>query len=196
MYEISMIWITAAVGLGSSLITLICTKIIDICQEEKKFKRELFKLIFERKTSVVENAMSWYQEALDNYRMLQMSCTAYQEDRESYVLNRLFIAAQQSDKLFKEAPSRLNPIYLYYDFSKVEQKYKSAESMEHINENMNKIATLLAKIQTAEFDSATLKDLKRELKELLLSLSDGFNSQINVILEIQNILRNDYKINM
>lgn len=196
MYEISMIWITAAVGLGSSLITLICTKIIDICQEEKKFKRELFKLIFERKTSVVENAMSWYQEALDNYRMLQMSCTAYQEDRESYALNRLFIAAQQSDKLFKEAPSRLNPIYLYYDFSKVEQKYKSAESMEHINENMNKIATLLAKIQTAEFDSATLKDLKRELKELLLSLSDGFNSQINVILEIQNILRNDYKINM
>lgn len=196
MNEISIIWITAAVGLGSSLITLICTKIIDICQEKKKFKRELFKLIFERKTSVVENAMSWYQEALDNYRMLQMSCTAYQEDRESYALNRLFIAAQQSDKLFKEAPSRLNPIYLYYDFSKVEQKYKSAESMEHINENMNKIATLLAKIQTAEFDSATLKASKGELKELLLSLSDSFNSQINTIFEIQNILRNDYKVNM
>ena len=194
MNEISMIWVTAAVGLGSSLITLICTKIIDICQEKKKFKRELFKLIFERKTSVVENAMSWYQEALDNYRMLQMSCTAYQEDRESYALNRLFIAAQQSDKLFKEAPSRLNPIYLYYDFSKVEQKYKSAESMEHINENMNKIATLLAKIQTAEFDSATLKASKGELKELLLSLSDSFNSQINTIFEIQNVLRNDYKI--
>lgn len=196
MNEISMIWVTAAVGLGSSLITLICTKIIDICQEKKKFKRELFKLIFERKTSVVENAMSWYQEALDNYRMLQMSCTAYQEDRESYALNRLFIAAQQSDKLFKEAPSRLNPIYLYYDFSRVEQKYKSAESMEHINENMNKIATLLAKIQTTEFDSATLKASKGELKELLLSLSDSFYSQINTIFEIQNILRNDYKINM
>ena len=36
MNEISMIWVTAAVGLGSSLITLICTKIIDICQEKKK----------------------------------------------------------------------------------------------------------------------------------------------------------------
>lgn len=68
--------------------------------------------------------------------------------------------------------------------------------MEHINENMNKIATLLAKIQTDEFDSATLKASKGELKELLLSLSDSFNSQINTILKIQNILRNDYKINM
>ena len=196
MNDISMIWVTAAVGLGSSLITLICTKIIDICQEKQKFKRELFRLIFERKTTVVENAMSWYQEALDNYKMLQMSCKAYQEDRENYALARLFIAFQQSDKLFKEAPSRLNHIYLYYDFSKVEQKYKSAESMECINENMNKIATLLTKIQTAEPNNPILKDLKREQKELLLSLADSFNSQINTILGIQNILRNDYKINM
>lgn len=196
MNDILMIWITAAVGLGSSLITLICTKIIEICQEKKKFKRELFKLIFERKTSAVENAMSWYQEALDNYKMLQMSCAAFQEGRETYALARLYIACQQSNKLFKEAPSRLNPIYLYYDFSKVEQKYKSAESMEHINENMNKIATLLTKIQTAEFDNETLKASKGELKELLLSLSDSFNRQIKIILEIQNILRDNYKISM
>ena len=119
MDDLAIIGVTAAVGLGSSLITLIITKIIDTCQEKKKFERELFKLIFERKTSVVENAMSWYQEALDNYRMLQMSCTAFQEGRENYAMARLYIACQHSDKLFKEAPSRLNPIYLYYDFSKV-----------------------------------------------------------------------------
>lgn len=189
-----MIWITASVGLGSSLITLICTKIIDIYQEKKKFKRELFKLIFERKTSVVENAMSWYQEALDNYFMLQMSCKAYQEGREKFALARLYLAAQQSDKLFKEASSRLNSIYLYYDFSKIEQKYKSSEYTEDINENMNKIADLLVKIQTAGSDSLILKESKEELKELLLSLSDRFDSQINSILEIQGILRNDYKI--
>lgn len=196
MNEISMIWVTAAVGLGSSLITLICTKIIDICQEKKKFKRELFKLIFERKTSVVENAMSWYQEALDNYKMLQMSCTAYQEGRENYAMARLYIACQHSDKLFKEAPSRLNQIYLYYDFSKVEQKYKSSESIDVINDRINKIATLIIKIQSAESDSENIGDSKQELKELLLSLADCFNSQINIILEIQAILRNDYKISL
>lgn len=196
MNEISMIWVTAAVGLGSSLITLICTKIIDICQEKKKFKRELFKLIFERKTSVVENAISWCQEALDNYRMLQMSCTAYQEGRENYAMARLYIACQHSDKLFKEAPSRLNSIYLYYDFSKVEQKYKSSESRDEINDRINKIATLVIKIQSAESDSESIGDSKQKLKELLLSLADCFNSQIRIILEIQAILRNDYKISL
>lgn len=196
MNEISMIWVTAAVGLGSSLITLICTKIIDICQEKKRFKRELFKLIFERKTSVVENAMSWYQEALDNYKMLQMSCTAFQEGRENYALDRLYISGQQFYVLFKDSSSRLNPIYLYYDFSKIEHKYKSMESIERINECMNRIGPLLTKMQTTEPNNPILKDLKRELQELLLSLADSFNSQINTILEIQNILRNDYKINM
>lgn len=154
MDDLAIIGVTAAVGLGSSLITLIITKIIDTCQEKKKFERELFKLIFERKTNVVENAMSWYQEALDNYKMLQMSCTAYQEGRENYAMARLYIACQHSDKLFKEAPSRLNPIYLYYDFSKVEQKYKSSESIDEINDRINKIATLIIKIQSYRFSNS------------------------------------------
>ena len=140
--------------------------------------------------------MSWYQEALDNYKMLQMSCTAYQEGRENYAMDRLYIACQHSDKLFKEAPSRLNPIYLYYDFSKVEQKYKSSESIDEINDRINKIATLVIRIQSVESDSESIGDSKQELKELLLSLADSFNSQINIILEIQAILRNDYKISL
>ncbi len=181
MNDIYMIGVTAAVGLGSFLITLIITKIIDTCQEKKRFERELFKLIFERKTSVVENAMSWYQEALDNYKMLQMSCNAYQEGRENYAMARLYIACQQSDKLFKEAPSRLNPIYLYYNSSEVEQKHKSSESTDKINDRINKIATLVTKIQSAGPDSEISRDSKLELKELLLSLSDSFNSQIILI---------------
>ena len=140
--------------------------------------------------------MSWYQEALDNYKMLQMSCAAIQEGRETYALARLYIACQQSDKLFKEAPSRLNPIYLYYDFSEVEQKYKSSESMNRINDCINKIATLVTKIQSTEPDSEISRHSGHELKELLSSLSDSFNSQINTILEIQGILRNNYKINL
>lgn len=196
MDDLAIIGVTAAVGLGSSLITLIINKIIDTCQEKKKFERGLFKLIFERKTSVVENAMSWYQEALDNYRMLQMSCTAFQEGRENYAMARLYIACQHSDKLFKEAPSRLNPIYLYYDFSKVEQRYKSSESIDEINDRINKIATLVIRIQSVESDSESIGDSKQELKELLLSLADSFNSQINIILEVQVILRNDYKISL
>lgn len=196
MNEVSLIWITAAVGLGSSLITLIVTKIIDYRHEKKCFKRELFKLVFERKTNVVEKAMSWYQEAIDNYFLLQMSCDAYKEGLEDYAFARLIIATQQSDKLFKETSICLNPIYLYYDFSKIEKKNKSLESLDLINSTMNKIAGLISKIQADEFDDETLKKDKCELKELLLSLSDSFNSQINTILEIQHVLREDYKITM
>lgn len=196
MNEVSIVWITAAVGLGSSIITLITTKIIDFIQEKKRFKRELFKLIFERKTTVVEKAMSWYQEALDNYSLLQMSCNAYQDGLEDYALTRLIIASQQSDELYKETSNRLNSIYLYYDFSKIEKKNRSGEALELINYTMNKIAALIAKINSDELDKEALKNVKSELKELLLSLSDSFNSQINTILDIQRVLREDYKITM
>lgn len=196
MNEDIMFWVTTAVGLGSSLITLFITKMIDIIQERKKFKRELFKLVFERKTNVVENAMSWYQEALDVYRLLQMSCNAYQEGAEDYAFARLIIACQLSDKVFKESSIRLNPIYLYYDFSKVEQKNKAPEALEYMNDSMNKIAALVAKIQSSEIDSEISESSRNKLKELLLSLSDSFNNQINTIIEIQSILRNDYKIKM
>lgn len=191
-----MFWVTAAVGFGSSLITLIITKIIDAFQERKRFKREIFKLVFERKTNVVENAMSWYQEALDVYRLLQISCNAYQEGLEDYALSRLIIASQQSDRLFKETSSRLNPIYLYYDFSKVEQKYNSQESLEKINDNINKIVALGTKIQSTEADCEISKSSRSELKGLLLSLSDSFNNQTRTIIEIQSILRNNYEIKM
>lgn len=196
MNELSEIWLNATVGLGSALIALIITKMIDFIQEKKRFKRELFKLVFERKTNAVENAMSWYQEAVDVYRLLQMSCNAYQEGLEEYAFTRLIIASQQSDKVFKETSSRLNPIYLYYDFSKVEQKNKASEALEYMNDRMNKIAALVAKIQSSEIDSEISKSLRSELKGLLLSLSDSFNNQLNIIIEIQSILRNDYKIKM
>lgn len=196
MSEVSIAWITAAVGLGSSIITLIITKIIDFVQEKKRFKRELYKLIFERKTTVVEEAMSWYQEALDNYSLLQMSCNAYQEGLEDYALTRLIIASHQSVELYKDASKRLNSIYLYYDFSKIEKKNRSGEALELINYTMNKIAALIAKINSDELDKEALKKVKSELKELLLSLSDSFNSQINTILDIQRVLREDYKITM
>lgn len=196
MNELSEIWVNATVGFGSALITLIITKMIDIIQEKKRFKRELFKLIFERKTNTVENAMSWYQEALDIYRLLQMSCNAYQEGLEDYALARLIIAGQLSDKVFKESSIRLNPIYLYYDFSKIEQKNKSSEALEYMNDSINKIVALVAKIQSSEKDSEISKSSRSELKELLLSLSDSLNNQLNTIIEIQSILRNDYKIKM
>ncbi|MDE7118281.1 MAG: hypothetical protein K2O61_06540 [Bacteroidaceae bacterium] len=196
MNDVSLIWITAAVGLGSSLITLIVTKIIDYRHEKKRLKRELFKLVFERKTNVVEKAMSWYQEALDNYFLLQMSCEAYQDGIENYAFNRLYIASQRVDNLFKEASIRLNSIYLYYDFSKIEEKNKSRESLEMMNNSINKIAVLVAKIQSDELDKETLEKAKCDLKELLLSLSDSLNSQIDTILEIQRVLREDYKITM
>lgn len=196
MNELHDIWVNAAIGLGSALITLIITRIIDVIQEKKRFKRELFKLVFERKSNAVENAMSWYQEALDVYRLLQMSCNAYQEGLEDYALARLITASQLSDKVFKESSIRLNPIYLYYDFSKIEQKNKAPEALEYMNDSMNKIVALVAKIQSSEMDSEILKSSRSELKELLLSLSDSLNNQLNTIIEIQSILRNDYKIKM
>ena len=72
MYEYKLImeqYITA--GLIGSLVTIVIQAIINAISERVKHKRELRSLVFQRKLEVVEKAMSWYQETLDMYYMLQ-----------------------------------------------------------------------------------------------------------------------------
>ncbi|MCM1447096.1 MAG: hypothetical protein NC113_02580 [Bacteroides sp.] len=63
-----------------------------------------------------------------------------------------------------------------------------------MNGSINKIAALVFKMQSSESNSKPSPHYSQEVKELLLSLSDSFDNQIRIIQEIQNILRNEYKI--
>lgn len=64
-------------GLIGSIITLILRSLIDRWNANTLYKQELRKQVFQRKTDVVERAMSWYQETVDMYSLFQMAIQEY-----------------------------------------------------------------------------------------------------------------------
>ena len=151
--------------------------------------------MFQRKLEVVEKAMAWYQEAIDTYLMLQMVFKAY--DKENYELSmvRIRYFSLKALKLFEESSERLNPINLYYDFSKIENKYNANGCKEQINKICANIADIDNKINgtnTSEFSDEILKVLNEEkidndIKEytnMLLEQIDSMRANLEYIEEI------------
>lgn len=182
------------IGVGASMITSLVNKCFDYHLEKRRFDRSLIKVIFEHKIQVVDQAMRWCQEALDCFRLLKMGCEAFDAGKEEFAIARISIAAQQSDKLFKEASSRLYSVFLYYDFSEIEKQHNVQQSVEDMNGVMNSIASVIGKCKSAEVNSEDYNLYKSELKILFLSLSAALDNQIKSISHIQSILRKDFTV--
>ena len=99
-------------------------------------------MIFQRQTDAAEKAISWLQESLDCFRMLQFACAEINENLNPVALVKLFNASKQADKLSSETNSRLNQIYLYYDFSEIEKKYNIYQASLDINHIITEILKL------------------------------------------------------
>ena len=189
--------IPVLIGVGASMITSLVNKCFDYHLEKRRFDRSLIKVIFEHKIQVVDQAMRWCQEALDCFRLLKMGCEAFDAGKEEFAIARISIAAQQSDKLFKEASSRLYSVLLYYDFSAIEKEHnvkQVKQSVEEMNGVMNSIASVIGKCKSAEVNSEDYNLYKSELKNLFLSLSAALDNQIESISHIQSILRKDFTV--
>lgn len=183
-------------GLIGSMLTLIIQAIKDAICDKVKYKRELRKLVFTRKLEVVENAMTWYQETMDTYYILQTSLREYDKDCNPITVMKLDAACSKCACLFQEAPIRLNALYLYYDFSDIEKKYHGRESMEC----MNKLVTIVAKISNeisnitpSEFSEKLCAELHGQRVEAAHSLADAIDNQMCIISEIMQTLRKEYK---
>jgi len=183
-------------GLIGSLITILIQAIINAIGDRIKYKRELRSLVFKRKTEIVEKAMSWYQETLDMYSMFQMALQEYDMDCSPVTIGKIQASCIKSNKLFLETESRLNPIYLYYDFSDIEDKYHDRESVQIINE----IITLIGKIgydietmEPSEFSERLCDALHKQRVQASHTLAKAINNQIYIIIEIENRLRKEYK---
>lgn len=184
-------------GLIGSIFTIIIKAIIDAYSESEKYKRELRKLVFQRKTDAVEKAMSWYQETIDCWTMMQ---SAYREINAEYnpiTMAKLHSSLMQATKLYEQTSSRLNQIYLYYDFTDVEEIFKASESTEKINSTLTRIGELDQKAYSyralgKDDNSYEIKELQMEAIKLLKWMPEYIDSQISHIAEIQNILRSEY----
>lgn len=185
-------------GVIGSAITLLLTAIFDYLKERYQAKIEMRKLVFQRKTDAVERAISWYQSAIDCYRMMQAACDAMEETYNPTTYNRLIMPFAQASKLYDDTGKILNPIYLYYNFSDIEKKYDIQHSWEYINfaiKELGKldqqILELYSKGLTAE--SAEDKALRIKSIDILKKFSKAIDTQIMIIAEVMDKLRQDYQ---
>lgn len=163
---------------------------INACTNRVNHKRTMQTLVFQHKLEIVEKAMSWYQEAIDTYCMFQMAIKTLGKENNELSIIRIQTSTAKSLKLFEESNSRLNPIYLYYDFSDVENKYNTKES----NLQINKLCSTIADINFKTYDANSAQideDLKEQMIDNFNKLADLFDMQITMITEIQGILRKE-----
>lgn len=185
-------------GLIGSIITIIIKAIIDTRIDSVQYKRELKKLVFQRKTDAVERAMSWFQEAIDCYSMMQMGYNELGAKYNPVVLSKIELSLVKALELYNESPIRLNQIYLYYDFSDIEYLFGTRESMEFINSTIASIGALdqdarALRLASKDDESPEIQQLQARAIELFKGLPEAINTQMAHIAEIQNIIRREYK---
>jgi hypothetical protein len=185
-------------GVIGSTITLFLTAIIDFIKEKYRTKIEMQKLVFQRKTDAVERAISWYQEAIDCYRMMQTACDALEEEYNPTTYSRLVASFTQAGRLYENTSKVLNPIYLYYNFSDIESKYDIQYSWEYINFTIKELGRLDQQVsklynQGLTDDSNEIKTLRTKALDILKKFARAIDVQITIITEIMCKLREEYQ---
>ena len=186
------------VSLLSSFFTLVLKAFLDYLLEGRKNRSELRKLMFERKTNAVENAMSWYQEAIDCFSLMQLACKELMKDFNVMDYSRYLLATQKAQKLSEGTARNLNPLYLYYDVSQIEQKHEAIYSllyMSSIQKEIYKLDQKAKELSEKEYtsDSIEIKEMMNQGKVLFEGLHEALDAQIKSMIDIQKRLRQEYK---
>ena len=184
-------------GTIGSVITLFLTAIFDYLKELYRSKIDNRKIVFQRKIEVAENAVSWFQESIDCYRMMQIACDEMTEDYNSVVRDKFMQSSIQAYKLYLDTPKSLNRLYLYFDTLDIEKKHNLIFSTEQINYAVTELGKLdqeAVELRNQVFtdESEEIKKLKKDALDLLKHLSKSLGSQINALAEMIATLRSEY----
>lgn len=184
-------------GVIGSVITLLITAIIDYYKERYKSNMEIRKMVFQRQTDAAEKAMSWFQESIDCFRMLQMACNEITEKYNPITVGKIMGAVKQADKLYKETNLRLNPIYLYCNFVEIEKKYNTYQANMKLSQTITEIGKLeqeIYELKSKKIDDNSKEIKMRTKKELLLfvDLSKNLDAYIGSLVDMQIMLREQY----
>lgn len=184
-------------GVIGSVITLLLTAIIDYLKERFRSKMEMKRMVFQRQTDAAERAMSWYQEGIDSLRMLKMACDEVELDYNSATWMKFVTSSNKMNKLYDSADAELNPIYLYFDFSMIEEKNNSLKSMMYINYALTEIGKfeqqiLNLKREGVSDDSNEIVEIYKSAIWLLKEISKAIDNQINSMTECQSELKKYY----
>ena len=184
-------------GTIGSVITLFFTAVFDYLKEVYRAKMDDRKIVFQRRLEVAECAVSWFQESIDCYRMMQ---TAYDEMSEVFnpvVLDKFMKSSVQAYNLYLDTPKKLNRLYLYFDTLDIEKKHNLVSSTEQINHAATELGKLDQKAvkhqnQGLPEDSNEIKQLKQDVARLFKQLSKSLDSQIEALSEMISTRRSEY----
>lgn len=183
-------------ALLGSIVTLLLKWGVDFISEGVKHKRGIRMLVFQEKMQTDKIAMSWYQEALDNYILLQGALRECVDGPSPVSFQKLCQAIEISNLLMKSKESKLNPIYMFDSFHDLEEKYRAVESAQIMNECYVSIGKM--NLQYDEMLARNASELElNALKDKYLSacrrIADAIENQICLIAEIQNRIRTGYQ---
>ncbi len=183
-------------ALLGSIVTLLLKWCVDFISEGVKHKRGIRMIVFQEKMQTDKIAMSWYQEALDNYVLLQGALRECAENPNPVSSQKLFHAIEVSNSLMKSKESKLNPTYVFDSFHDLEEKYRAVESVQIMNECYVAMGKMNLQYDEMLIGGASESDLNA-LKEKYLStyrmVADAIDNQICLIAEIQNRIRTGYQ---
>lgn len=184
-------------GFIGAVFALLLAVLMDYLKERFRSKMEMKRMVFQRQTDAAERAMSWYQEGIDSLRMLKMACDEVELDYNSATWMKFVTSSNKMNKLYDSAGAELNPIYLYFDFSMIEEKNNSLKSMMYINYVLTEIGKfeqqiLNLKREGVSDDSNEIVEIYKKAIFLLKEMSKAIDDQINSMVESQFELRKYY----
>ena len=141
--------------------------------------------------------MSWYQEAVDMYSLFQMAIQEYDGSANPVTIEKIQYANIRLNALLQETSTKLNPIYLYYDFTDIEAKYNVAKSAHVINNAFVLIGEIQQYIEPRPTTNEKELDIRKlwfnQLKQNLDIAASAMDNQKFAIVEMQQRLRTEYQ---
>lgn len=183
-------------ALLGSIVTLLLKWGADSISETVKHKRGIRMLVFQEKMQTDKIAMSWYQEALDNYVLLQGALRECADGPSPVSFQKLCHAIEVSNSLMKSKETKLNPVYAFDSFYDLEEKYKAVESAQIMNDGyvaMGKMNLQYDEMLAVGAPEQELIAIKDKYLSTCRRVADAIDNQICLIAEIQNRIRARYQ---
>ena len=185
-------------GFMGAVFALLLAVLMDYLKERFRSKMEMKRMVFQRQTDAAERAMSWYQEGIDSLTMLKMACDEVTVEYNPATWMKFITSVNQLNTVYNSMGTQLNPIYLYFDFSKIEKKNNSLKSAMYINNTLTEIGKFEQQISNlrkngASDDSNEIVEKYESAISLVKKMSKAIDNQINSMTEYQSELKKYYK---
>lgn len=183
-------------ALLGSIVTLLLKWCIDLISSGVSHKREKCLVVFQEKLQVEKTAMSWLQEDLDAFILLQSALRACDAKPNPVNYQKFIHAFEVSNSLMKSKECKLNPIYMFQSFEDLEKKYKAVEAAQVINDCyavMGKVNHHYEELIAAGIPDSELAPFKEQFVSACRLAADAIENQICLIAKIQNRIRTGYQ---